>query len=196
MSIISSVIKHCVIAVAVSGAVNAFADEQAPTSVRLSNGHEVQQAEDGKRLVELDMAHHRTITMKLPTALRRAVASASGIGFPSATSKLVDGKEFVLVVVSQSSSNQPMVFCGAGEESTLYVLQVNDTAADPRFSMPVQSCLHSVSLYTDGDYRSPWLAIEWIENPLGLKIAWTNIDDAGNATREYRYNGSTFMRSK
>ncbi len=89
-----------------------------------------------------------------------------------------------------------MGFCGAGEESTLYVLQVNDTAADPRFSMPVQSCLHSVSLYTYGDYRSPWLAIEWIENPLGLKIAWTNIDDAGNATREYRYNGSTFMRSK
>ncbi|AOI94090.1 hypothetical protein WS58_16425 [Burkholderia pseudomultivorans] len=89
-----------------------------------------------------------------------------------------------------------MGFCGAGEESTLYVLQVNGNAATPIYSMPVQSCLHSVSLYSDGDYRSPWLAIEWIENPLGLKITWTNIDDAGNATREYRYNGRTFIRSK
>ncbi|WP_202755643.1 hypothetical protein [Burkholderia cenocepacia] len=196
MSIISSVIKRFVIGFTVVGAVSAFADEQAPTSVRLSSGHQFQQTEDGKRLIEVDAARHRTITVKLPTAFRRAVASSSGIGFPSATSKVVDGKEFVLVVVSQSSSNQPMGFCGAGDESTLYALQVNGNAAAPVYSMPVQSCLHSVSLDDNGGYRSPWLAIEWIENPFGFKITWTNIDDAGNATREYRYNGNTFARSK
>lgn len=196
MSIISSVIKCCVVAVAVAGAVNAFADEQAPASVQLSNGLRFQPTEDGKRLIEVDAAHHRTITVKLPTAFRRTVASSSGIGFPSATSKVVDGKELVLVVVSQSSSNKPMGFCGAGDESTLYALQVNGNAAVPVYSMPVQSCLHSVSLDDNGGYRSPWHAIEWVENPFGFKITWTNIDDAGNATREYRYNGSTFVQRK
>ncbi|HDR9341433.1 hypothetical protein LGN13_02830 [Burkholderia multivorans] len=196
MSIIFSVIKWCVFSVAVAGAANAFADEKAPTSIQLSNGRQLQQTEDGKRLIEVDAAHHRTITVKLPTAFRRTVASSSGIGFPSATSKVVDGKELVLVVVSQSSSNKPMGFCGAGEESTLYALEVHGSAAAPVYSMPVQSCLHSVSLNDNGGYRSPWLAIEWIDNPLGFKITWTNIDDAGNATREYRYNGSTFSRSK
>ncbi|MDN7933913.1 hypothetical protein QZM52_21735 [Burkholderia metallica] len=196
MSIIYSAIKCCVVAVAVTGGVNAFAGEQAPSSVRLSNGLQFRPTEDGKRLVEVDMAHHRTISVKLPTAFRRAVASSSGIGFPSAISKVVDGKEFVLVVVNQSSSNQPMGFCGAGDESTLYALKVNGNAAAPVYSMPVQSCLHSVSLDDNGGDRSPWLAIEWLENPVGFKITWTNIDDAGNATREYRYNGSTFTRSK
>lgn len=194
MSIISSVIKYCVISVAIAGAVNAFAETEAPTSVRLSNGWELQQ--DGKRLVEVDATHHRSSTVQLPTVLRRAVASASSIGFPSANSKVVDGKEFVLVVVNQSSSNNPMGFCGAGEESTLFALQVKGNVATSRYSMPVQSCLHSVSLDTDVNNRSPWLAIEWLDNPLGFKVTWTNIDDAGPAAREYRYNGSTFTQTK
>ena len=196
MSIISSVIKCCVISVALVGAVGAFADEEAPTSVRLSNGRHLRQDEDGKRLVEVDAAHHRTITLQLSTALRRAVASASSIGFPSANSKIVDGKEFVLVVVSQSSSNDPMGYCGAGEESTLYAFQINGNAAVPRYSMPVQSCLHTVSLDTYVNNRSPWLAIEWIDNPLGFKINWSFIDETAHVTREYRYNGSTFVQSK
>ncbi|KKL35479.1 hypothetical protein WR30_17350 [Burkholderia contaminans FFH2055] len=173
---------------------NAFAETEAPTSVRLANGLELQQ--DGKRLVEVDIAHHRSTAVQLPTVLRRAVASASSIGFPSASTKVVDGKELVLVVVNQSSSNNPMGYCGAGEESTLYVLQIKGNVAAPKYSMPVQSCLHSVSLDTDVNNRSPWLAIEWLDDPPGFKVTWTNIDDAGPATREYRYNGSTFVQSK
>ncbi|MBN3732598.1 hypothetical protein [Burkholderia sp. Tr-20390] len=194
MSIISSVIKWCACTAAIVIAVNAFAETDAPTSVRLSNGLELQQ--DGKRLVEVDIAHHRSATVQLPTVLRRAVASASSIGFPSASTKVVDGKELVLVVVNQSSSNNPMGYCGAGEESTLYALQIKGNVATSKYSMPVQSCLHSVSLDTDVNNRSPWLAIEWLDDPLGFKVTWTNIDDAGPATREYRYNGSTFVQSK
>ncbi|NTY41444.1 hypothetical protein [Burkholderia diffusa] len=194
MSITFSVIKWLVFTVVISIAASAFAETAAPASVRLSNGRELQQ--DGKRLVELDVAHHRSKTLQLPTALRRAVASASSIGFPSASSKVVDGKEFILVVANQSSSNNPMGFCGAGEESTLYALQVKGNVASSKYAMPVQSCLHSVSLDTDVNNRSPWLAIEWVENPVGFKITWTNIDDAGPATREYRYNGNTFVQSK
>ncbi|KEZ01522.1 hypothetical protein GQ57_34535 [Burkholderia sp. MSh2] len=134
--------------------------------------------------------------MKLPTALRRAVSSASSIGFPSADSKVVDGKEIVLVVVSQSSSNNPTGYCGAGEESTLYALQIDGNAAVPRYSMPVQSCLHTVSLDTYVNNRSPWLAIEWLDDPLGFKINWSFIDETAHVTRQYRYNGSTFVQSK
>lgn len=196
MSIISSVIKWCVVSVLAAGSVNAFSDENVPISVLLSNGRELKEHDDGKRLIEVDAARHRTIAVQLPTALRRAVASASGIGFPSATSKVFDGKEFVLVVVSQSSSDYPMGYCGAGEESTLYVLQINGDAAISNYALPVQSCLHSVSLDTNVNTRSPWLAIEWLHESLGFKVTWTNIDDAGPATREYRYNGSTFARSR
>ncbi|MPV60922.1 hypothetical protein CFB46_04185 [Burkholderia sp. HI2761] len=194
MSITSSVIWWTFCIAAVATAATAFAAVDAPASVRLSNGRELQQYE--KRLVEVDAGRHRTSAVRLPVALRRAVASASSIGFPSASSRTIDGKEFVLIVVNQSSSRNPMGYCGAGEESTLYVLQINGDAAASSYAMPVQSCLDSVSLDTDGDNRSPYLAIEWIDDPMGFKVSWTNIDDAGPATREYRYDGRAFVERK
>ncbi|AXK61577.1 hypothetical protein [Burkholderia sp. IDO3] len=187
----SSLTKWCVCAATIAVAASAFADTDAPASVRLSSGHELQQ--DGKRLVEIDAAHHRTSTVRLPTALRRAVASASSIGFPSASSKVIDGKEFVLVVVNQSSSDNPMGYCGAGEEGTLYALQVSGNVATSRYAMPVQSCLNDISLDTDVNNRSPYGAIAWRDDPPGFGIAWTYIGHAGPATREYRYDGATFV---
>ncbi len=62
--------------------------------------------------------------------------------------------------------------------------------------MPVQSCLHTVSLDTYVNNRSPWLAIEWLDDPLGFKINWSFIDQTAHVTREYRYNGSTFTQTK
>ncbi|WP_279612257.1 hypothetical protein [Burkholderia sp. BCC0397] len=41
-----------------------------------------------------------------------------------------------------------------------------------------------------------YLAIEWINDPVGFKVTWTNIDGAGPVTREYRYEGSTFVERK
>ncbi|WP_322082191.1 hypothetical protein [Burkholderia sp. BCC1972] len=194
MSIMSSVIRWTLCIAAVALAATAFAASDAPAAVRLSNGRELQQ--DEKRLVEVDVARHRASTVRLPAALRRAVASASSVGFPSARSSIIDGKEFVLIVVSQSSSRNPMGYCGAGEESTLYVLQIKGSAAASSYAMPVQSCVDSVSLDTDGGNRSPYLAIEWITDPAGFEVSWTNIDDAGPATREYRYDGSTFVQTR
>lgn len=191
MSGTSSLTKWCVCTATLAIAASAFADTGTPASVRLSSGRELQQ--DGKRLVETDAGQHHATTVRLPAALRRAVASASSIGFPSADSKIVDGKEFVLVVVNQSSSDNPMGYCGAGEEGTLYALQVNGNGATSRYAMPVQSCLHNVSLDTDGENRSPYRAIEWLDHPPGFRIAWTFIGDAGPTTREYRYNGTTFV---
>ncbi|PHP91004.1 hypothetical protein CFB52_000090 [Burkholderia sp. AU18528] len=194
MSIMSSIIRWTLCLAAVATAATAFAAVDAPASVRLSNGREMQH--DEKRLVEVDIAHHHTSTVRLPAALRRAVASASSIGFPSASSRTIDGKEFVLIVVNQSSGRNPMGYCGAGEESTLYVLQISGNAAASSYAMSVQSCLDSVSLDTGGDNRSPYLAIEWINDPVGFKVSWTNIDDAGPATREYRYDGRAFVERK
>lgn len=191
MSIMSSVIRWSFGLAAVATVATAFAKVDAPASVRLSNGRELQQ--HGKRLVEVDDAHHRTSTVRLPIALRRAIASASSIGFPSASSRAIGGKEFVLIVVNHSSSRDPMGYCGAGEESTLYVLRIRGDAAASSYAMPVQSCLDSVSLDTDGDNRSPYLAIEWIDDAAGFKVTWTNIDDSGPATREYRYDGRAFV---
>ncbi|RQZ15780.1 hypothetical protein DIE14_33360 [Burkholderia sp. Bp9017] len=187
----SSPTKWCVCVATIAIAASAFAGTDAPASVRLSSGHELQQ--DGKRLVEIDAAHHRTTIVRLPAALRRAVASASSIGFPSASSKVVDGKEFVLIVVNQSSSDNPTGYCGAGEEGTLYTLQVSGNVATSRYAMPVQSCLHDISLDTDVNNRSPYRAIEWRDDPPGFRIAWTYIGHAGPVTREYRYDGTTFV---
>nr|WP_175803153.1 hypothetical protein [Burkholderia anthina] len=191
MSVTSSLTTWCVCAAALAITASAFADTDAPASVRLSNGHALQQ--DGKRLVEVDAAHRRTTTVRLPIALRRAVASASSIGFPSASSKVIDGKEFVLVLVNQSSSDNPMGYCGAGEEGTLYALQVSGNVATSRYAMPVHSCLNDISLDTDVNNRSPYGAIEWRDDPPGFRIAWTYIGHAGPATREYRYDGTTFV---
>jgi hypothetical protein len=168
----------------------AIAGEQPPTAVELTGGRLFQQA--AHRLYEADETRHEVRSVRVPAKLNRSFKSASSIVFPASHSMVIDGKEYVLVVVNQASSSNPTGFCGVGEEGTLYVLELHDLAAAPRFSLPVQSCLKTIDLRSDG-VKSPYTAISWSESPAGVRVSW-DLDAKGNdATRTFRYEGGRFV---
>ncbi|WP_156954582.1 hypothetical protein [Paraburkholderia acidipaludis] len=192
MSIISSVIKTGVFAVVlVCTSSLASAETPPPDAVNLEGGRVLLQK--GKRLVEVDAATKKEFPTRFPTSVRRAVSTASSIGFPADRSRIIDGKEYALVVVNQSSSNNPMGYCGAGEEGRLYILQLEGNKAELPLSLPVQSCLKSVALNTDTGTKSPYLAITWSDAPTGFKIDWEHDADKGRTSQLYRFQDGTFV---
>ncbi|QVN23185.1 hypothetical protein [Burkholderia pyrrocinia] len=168
----------------------ACAETLAPESVRLANGHAIEWARP--RLLDVDATGKRTSALSVPAALRRALADASSVAFPSNRSQRIDGNDYVLVVVNRSSNSRPTGYCGAGEEGALYVLELRGARAVPRFSLPVQSCLDSVSLETDGGAQSPYLAIAWRDAPAGIDIRWEYLAHGGATHRVYRFVNGTF----
>ncbi|WP_193103052.1 hypothetical protein [Burkholderia sp. Z1] len=187
---ISVALKAAALALLAANAAVACAETPAPESVLLANGHAIEWARP--RLLEVDAARHRTTVLSVPAALRRALADASSVAFPSDRSKRIDGNDYVLVVVNRSSSSRPTGYCGAGEEGALYVLELRGTRAVPRFSLPVQSCLDTVSLETDGGTQSPYRAITWRDAPAGIDIRWEYLAHGGATHRVYRFVNGTF----
>lgn len=170
----------------------AIAEETPPTVVELSGGRLFQQS--AHRLYEVNAAQHKVRPLRVPATFKHSLTSASSIVFPVSRSKMIDGKEYVLVVVNQASSANPTGFCGVGEEGTLYVLDLHDLTADPRFSLPVQSCLKTIDLSSDG-MKSPYSAIAWSESPIGVQVSW-ELDAKGNkATRTFRYESGKFVEA-
>ncbi len=147
----------------------------------------------GRKLVEVNEVTKKELVLRFPAGVKRAVSTASSVGFPANRSRVMDGKEYMLVVINQSSSSNPMGFCGAGEEGTLYVLQIEGDKADVRFSLPVQSCLKSIALDTETGTRSPYLAITWNDTPTGIKIAWEHHAEKGPTTQLYRFQDGSFV---
>ncbi|WP_321941238.1 hypothetical protein [Burkholderia cepacia] len=186
--------KLAALALLASNAAVGFAETPAPESVRLANGHEIEWA--SPRLFEVDAARHMKSALIVPVALRRALAEASSVAFPSGRSKRIDGNDYLLVVVNRSSSSRPTGYCGAGEEGSLYVLELRGTRAVPRFSLPVQSCLDSVSLETDGGTQSPYLAIAWHDDPAAIDIRWEYVAHGGALHRVYRFVNGTFVEAE
>ncbi|WP_446903965.1 hypothetical protein [Burkholderia sp. YIM B11467] len=182
--------KAAALALLAANAAVACAETPAPESVQLANGHAIEWARP--RLLEVDAARHRTSVLSVPAALRRALADASSVAFPSDRSKRLDGNDYVLVVVNRASSSRPTGYCGAGEEGALYVLELRGARAVPRFSLPVQSCLDSVSLETDGGTQSPYRAIAWRDAPAGIDIRWEYLAHGGATHRVYRFVNGTF----
>ncbi|MBN3833898.1 hypothetical protein [Burkholderia sp. Ac-20344] len=190
----SIALKLVALALLASNAAVAFAETPAPESVRLANGHEIEWTRP--RLVEFDAARHTKSALSVPAAFRRALADASSVAFPSDRSKRIDGNDYLLVVANRSSNTRPTGYCGAGEEGALYVLQLRGARAVPRFSLPVQSCLDSVSLETDGGAQSPYLAIAWRDGPAGIDIRWEYRAHGGATHRFYRFANGTFVEAE
>jgi hypothetical protein len=172
----------------------AIAETPSPETVNLEGGRVLLQKD--RKLVEVDAAHSKEFPLRFPATFKRSVTTASSVAFPADRSRVIDGKEYILVVVNQSSSNNPMGYCGAGEEGTLYVFQIEGNKAEPRFSFPVQSCLKSVALATETGTKSPYLAIAWNDAPIGIKIVWEHDADKGPASQLYRFQGGTFVAAR
>ncbi|OXI93546.1 hypothetical protein CFB41_34580 [Burkholderia sp. AU33803] len=190
----SIVLKLAALALLASNASVAVAETPAPESVRLANGHEIEWVRPG--LFEVDAARHRKSALIVPAALRHALRDASSVAFPSDRPKRIDGKDYLLVVINRSSSSRPTGYCGAGEEGVLYVLELHGAHALPRFSLPVQSCLDTVSLDTDGGAQSPYLAIAWRDDPVGIDIRWEFLSHGDATHRVYRFVDGTFVETE
>jgi hypothetical protein len=182
-----------VMCAAIVGTFNSVAAGQtpAPQFVQLSAGPILQ--EKAHRLVMTDARHGKLLTLTVPAELRRALMSSSSITFPAAQATVIDGQEFVMVVVNQSSSDNPTGYCGAGEEGTLYVLRLNGNRAEQAYSTLVQSCLKNIDLFTDSGNKSPYLAITWTEDGGGFQIHWLNYTRPAPLTRIYHYKSGTFV---
>lgn len=177
----------------VVGAFSAVAIAQTPEPqyVQLSAGPIVQQ--HAHRLVVTDARHGKLRTLEVPGAIRRALMSSSSVAFPAARSRIIDGHEFLMVVINQSSSDNPTGYCGAGEEGTLHVLRLDGKRAEPVYSTLVQSCIKNIDLFTDSGNKSPYLAIAWTEAGDGFRIHWANYAKPEPLTRQYRYANGTFI---
>ncbi|KAF1031077.1 MAG: hypothetical protein GAK33_07733 [Burkholderia lata] len=190
----SIALKLAALALLASNAIVACAETPAPESVRLANDHEIEWVRPG--LVDVDAARHKKSALIVPAALRRALRDASSVAFPSDHAKRIDGNDYLLVVVNRSSNSRPTGYCGAGEEGALYVLELHGSRAVPRFSLPVQSCVDSVSLDTDGGAQSPYLAIAWRDDPIGIDIRWEYLAHGGATHRVYRFVNGAFVEAE
>ncbi|WP_423396536.1 hypothetical protein [Burkholderia sp. LMG 21824] len=190
----SIALKLAALALLVSTASVAIAETAAPESVRLANGHEIEWVRP--RLVEVDAGRHEKSALIVPAALRHVLRDASSVAFPSDHTKRIDGKDYLLVVVNRSSNSRPTGYCGAGEEGALYVLELHGARAVPRFSLPVQSCVDSISLETDDGAQSPYLAIAWRDGPVGIDIRWEYLAHGGATHRVYRFVNGTFVEAE
>lgn len=195
MQTISQTIRTtlCALVVATSS-VASFAQDTTPQFVQLSDGFILQ--EKSHKLLETDARHGKVQAQSVPNELRRALKSSSSIAFPTEHSKVIDGREFVMVVVNQSSSDNPTGYCGAGEEGTLYLLRLHGSKAEIAFSTLVQSCLKNIDLLTESGNKSPYLAITWNEEGDGIQIHWLNYSRPAPLTRTYHYQDGTFVADK
>jgi hypothetical protein len=180
------------VALCVTGA-SALAEVPSPTQIELKGGRLVQQKDN--RLFMVDAAKHKVLPIKVPPALKRALKTSSSIAFPADHSRLIEGSEYILVVVNQASSSNPMGYCGAGEEGTLYALELHDSAAAPHFSLPVQSCLKDLDLASDSNQKSGYLAITWKDAPIGIQVRWDIYGKASDVSRFYRYQDGQFVEA-
>lgn len=169
----------------------AFAKASSPTVIYLSGGRLVQQRDN--LLFAADAQKRNVLRVKVPPALGKALKTSSSIVFPADHSRLIDGKEYILVVVNQPSSSNPTGYCGAGEEGVLYVLELHDRTAIPIFSLLVQSCLKDIDLASDSNQKSGYLSIAWQQAPIGISVHWDIYGNASDVSRFYKYQGGRFI---
>jgi hypothetical protein len=164
-----------------------------PKQVVLVTGNAVQQKNG--QLYEVDAVKHKVSPVRVPAALGRELKKSSSIVFPDDHSRVIDGKEYLLVVINHPSGSNPTGYCGAGEEGSLYVLELNGDAAASRFSLPVRSCLKDYDLANDSGQKSEYSAIEWQNSPWGIKVKWDIYGDASDVSRLYIYQSGKFKEA-
>lgn len=186
-------ITSCIAALCICGAgrLAVGADwEKTPRRVQTKNGSIIGIERNAVFIKANDQSAKRPLDVS--RLLRGAIALASNVAFPESATRIIDGKEYLLIVVSlYSRANPGGGQCGAGEESTLYVLQIDDSAGIERFNELVDSCLKSISLHAP-DYRSPFSAIAWREKEEGFDVIGGS-DAVGGTTRHYRMRDGAFV---
>jgi putative spermidine/putrescine transport system substrate-binding protein len=148
---------------------------------------------DDGMLYILDANHRRRMPIQLPAPVARQLKTSSSVAFPVEQSKVIDGREYVLVVISQRSNTQPNSDCGAGEESTLHALELSDGSAQVALSLLVQSCLLNVRLDNMPEHVSPYHAISWSTHPPGIQVNWSEYGDWLPVTRIFPFQGGRFI---
>ncbi|WP_124800654.1 hypothetical protein [Paraburkholderia phosphatilytica] len=161
-----------------------------PVQVTLVGGKAIQQ-KDG-RLYEVDPIAHKVSPIHVPAVIERKLKASLSVVFPDDHSRLIDKKEYVLVVVNHSSSSNPAGYCGSGEEGTLYVFELNGDEAVSRFSVPVRSCLKDYDLANNSGQASEYRAIEWKDAPVGIQIRWDVYGDASDVSHFYSFQNGQF----
>ncbi len=169
----------------------AFSKSSAPTVIHLSGDRFIQQ--HGNSLFVVAAQTRSELPIKVPLALRKSLETSSSIAFPADESRLIDGNEYILIVVNQASSRNSTGYCGAGEEGTLYVLELHERTAVSRFSLPVQSCLKDIDLASDSNQKSGYLSIVWQEAPIGIRVRWDIYGNATDVSHFYKYQGGRFI---
>lgn len=192
MRIISLEIKRLLFAVVLGVASSiAFAKVSSPTEIHLSGGRLLQQK--GNLLFTVDAKNRKVLPIRMQPALKQALKTSSSIAFPSDHSRLIDGGEYILVVVNQPSSSNPTGYCGAGEEGMLYALELHESKAVSHLSLPVQSCLKDIELASDSNQKSGYLSITWEEAPVGIRVRWDIYGDESDVSRFYEYKDGRFI---
>jgi hypothetical protein len=192
MPIMSQIIRSTLVAGAFFAACElSMAATPRPPSVELSSQRII--SADAQ---ELDITDHgKPIRIKVPSIFGKAISKSSEIVFPESNSLVIDGREFVLVIVGEPSNSQPTGYCGAGIESKLYALQIDGKSASVAFEKLVQSCLKNIDLASDGvvpAYRS----VSWNAHPTGIRVRWMNDENGHEATRVFQYRRGRFVESR
>jgi hypothetical protein len=191
MLIMLQAIKRVILIGMVGGTCSpAIAGLQLPASVGVSGNRVITVLEGHLDVQEQDTRtiHH----IRVPNALQRAIATSSDIIFPESQSLLIDGKEYLLLVINYPSSRASTGYCGAGNEGKLYALQIASKAAEVIFSQLVQSCLKNIEL-ADGGVISPFSSVSWSNAPVGIRIAWMSDPTGQNVARVYKYSHGQFV---
>jgi len=192
MPIMWKIIRSIVVAAMLFGACeSSMAASTLAPSIDLG-GHRI--ISKNSRELDITNSHGPSIKVRVPSKFGKALSASSVIIFPEPSSLVIDGREFVLVIVGQPSSSRAMGYCGAGIESTLYALLIQGESASIAFEKLVQSCLKNVDLASDGvapAYRS----VSWNAHPTGIRVRWMNDENGNEATRVYQYHRGRFVES-
>lgn len=163
-----------------------------PEYVDLRDGRVLQYI-DNELTVLKDNGSQRMV-LHIPILLRKTLLTASSFTFPTTHSRVIDGEEYVLTLISHRSNRRPNQYCSSGNEVVLYVLRIKDGTAEPVFSLLVESCMKDIHLERSPVRLSRYIEIDWGINPVGIQIDWLYHGDWLPVTRYFFYCNGEFVQ--
>jgi hypothetical protein len=166
----------------------AFADGGVINEVAISAGRHVD-FRYGKLFI-IDKSSDRPI--RAPAELASALKNSLEIIFPESDSRLLGGKDVILLVTKVPSSKVPNGYCGAGTEDTLHALEIDGDHASSIFSIIVGSCLKNIELISNG-VDPPFKSIRWIGDPPRISVSWSSDRSGLQRTHTYAFVQRKFL---
>ncbi|MCG1042800.1 hypothetical protein KQH60_09730 [Mycetohabitans sp. B8] len=163
-----------------------------PEHVDLRNGSILRYI-DNELTILKDNGSQRMV-LRTPIFLRKTLLTASSCTFPTTHSRVIDGEEYVLTVINHRSNRRPNQYCSSGNEGVLYVLRIKDDAAEPVFSLLVESCMKGIHLERSATWPSRHIGIDWGINPIGIQIDWSHHEDWVPVTGYFFYCNGKFVQ--